>query len=60
MARFKQIIEIPQFVNNPIASMKEHVANTMILEEKKERLKQMAKFANLANEKNQVNSMKQN
>ncbi len=47
MERFKKIMEIPQFVQNPIGAMKEHVANTILLEEKKEKLKQMAKVAHL-------------
>ena len=40
-------MEIPQFVQNPISTMKEHIVNTMMLEEKKNKLKQMAKFAHL-------------
>eukprot|EP00826_Nyctotherus_ovalis_P054082 TRINITY_DN7062_c0_g2_i2.p1 TRINITY_DN7062_c0_g2~~TRINITY_DN7062_c0_g2_i2.p1 ORF type:complete len:299 (-),score=129.29 TRINITY_DN7062_c0_g2_i2:26-898(-) len=45
--RFRKIMEIPQFVHNPIETMKEHVANTILLEEKRSALKKMAQAAQL-------------
>jgi len=44
-------MEIPQFVQDPIGTMKEHIANTILLDEKKEKLKLMAKRAHLIKDK---------
>ncbi len=50
MERFKKIMEVPQFVQNPVATMKEHVVNSILIEEKREQLKSMARAAHLIKE----------